>query len=302
MQNTPLRIKRSIMHYKAFKHRILDELQSHFQESKKISIQEIIKNNGTKYDGLVILDEGFNIAPTLYLNYYFELYQNGTSFINVFEELLFNYESNRPIASIDVSFFTEYELVKNRIVYKIVNYEKNQELLEQIPHVLYLDLAIIFYCLVHSDETGNASILIHNQHMERWNTTTDQLMELANINTPFLMEYSLRSMESILSNESTIPVPDLYPMYVLTNYSKLNGASCILYQDLLKELSSQTESDFFILPSSIHEVILIPAYSKNAIHELSCMVKEVNQTQVSPDEILSDHAYYYSKANDCVSM
>lgn len=290
------------MQYEAFKYLILEKLQDHFQDSKKISIQEINKNNGFKYDGLVILDEGLNIAPTLYLQYYYELYRDGSSFKEVFDELLGNYEANRPTASIDITFFTEFEQIKDRIVYKLVNYEKNHELLKQIPHIPYLNLAIIFKCMIYSDMTGNASILIHNQHMERWNTNTKQLLELANKNTPALLPYNIRSVESLLASSSMPTIPGLYPMYILTNELKRNGACCILYPDLLKELSIQTDSSFFILPSSIHEVLLLPACNKDSIQELSYLVKDVNRSQVSDIEILSDCAYYYDKDTDEISM
>lgn len=290
------------MQYEAFKYLILEKLQDHFQSSKQITIQEIIKNNGCKYDGLVILDEGLNIAPTLYLQYYYELYQDGTSFKEVFEELLGNYEANRPTTSIDVTFFTDFEQVKERIVFQLVNYDKNQELLKQIPHIPYLNLAIIFKCMVYSDMTGNASILIHNQHMERWNINTAQLLELAKQNTPKLLPCTLRSLESLLGSSTLLTIPGQYPMYILTNELKLHGASCILYPNLLKELSKHTDSSFYILPSSIHEVLLLPACDKDSIQELSCLVKEVNCTQVSDTEILSDNAYYYDKDIDDISM
>lgn len=290
------------MQYETFKSLVMEQLHSHFRESKKITIQTITKNNGIKLDGLVILDREFNIAPTIYLNYYYTKYQKGTSFSEVFQELLDNYDENRPISSINVTFFTDFEKVQHKIVYKIINYEKNKELLQAVPHFNYLDLAIVFYCLVHTGQNGNASILINNQNMERWNTTPEKLMELACKNTPQLLKYELKSMESILAEETNITQHNLYPMFVLTNTFRLNGACCMLYKNLLRHISDQMGSDFFILPSSIHEVILLPANDISAITELSDMVKEINNTEVSEEDILSDHAYYYSRTNDCVSM
>ncbi|MGN1156732.1 MAG: DUF5688 family protein [Agathobacter sp.] len=290
------------MQYEAFKKLVIEQLHSHFQESKKIMIQTITKNNGIKLDGLVILDREFNIAPTIYLNYYFQKFQKGTSFSEVFQELLNNYDENRPISSINVTFFTDFEKVQHRIVYKIINQSKNKELLKTVPNFNFLDLSIVFYCLVHTDENGNASILINNQHMARWNTSPEQLMKLACENTPRLLEYELKSMESILSEEMNVTPQNLYPMFVLTNSFRLNGACCILYKNLLRQISEQMGCDFFILPSSIHEVILLPANDISAITDLSAMVKEINASEVSEEDILSDHAYYYSRTNDCVSM
>ncbi len=290
------------MQYETFKYLVLEKLHMHFQDTRQISIQEIIKNNGRKLDGLVILEQGFNIAPTIYLDYYYMKHENGNSLSDVLDELIENYEAYRPATPIDVSFFTDFEKVKHRIVYKVVNYEKNKRLLENIPHFPFLDLAIVFYCLVHSNEGGNATILIHNQHMNRWNMTSEQLMELACINTPDLLEYELRSMESILGESAPTHILNPYPMFVLTNYSRLNGACCMLYKNLLRNIAKKMECDFFILPCSIHEVILVPTWNMSAIAELSALVKDVNGKEVSEDEVLSDHAYYYSRKNDCISM
>lgn len=290
------------MQYEEFKSLVMEQMNSYFQGNKRIMIHTITKNNGIKLDGLIILDKDFNIAPTIYMNYYFNKYQNGSSFTEVFQDLLDNYEQNKPLASINVSFFTDFESAKHMIVYKVINYEKNKELLEDVPHFHFLDLAVVFYCLVHSGATGNATILIHNQHMKCWNTTPEKLMELARENTPSLLEYDLRNIESILSGGTNITPSHMYPMFILTNTSRLNGACCMLYKDLLRQIADNIESDFFILPSSIHELVLLPANNMSAICELSEMVKEVNLAEVSNEEILSDHAYYYSRKNDCVSM
>ena len=290
------------MQYETFKYLIVEQLHSYFEEPKKITIQKIKKNNGLQLDGLIILEKDMNIAPTIYLNYYFEKYQNGTSFSDVFKELLEDYEDNRPMTSINVSFFSDFEKVKHQIVFKIINYNKNKELLNEIPYFHYLDLAIVFYCLVHSDSSGNASILIHNQHLSRWGIDTEKLMELARENTPKLLKYELRSMQSILSSETGMEVSGMYPMYVLTNTSRLNGACCILYKDLLQKIAERIHSDFFILPSSIHEVILLPAKDNSAHAALSEMVRDVNEAEVSTDEVLSDHAYFYSRKDGCVSL
>ena len=91
-------------------------------------------------------------------------------------------------------------------------------------------------------------------------------------------------------------------MYVLTNQNKLNGASCILYEHLLELFADRLGADLYILPSSVHEVILIPATSDTSFAELSRMVKEVNETQVSPEEILSDHVYYFSRNSRSIRM
>ena len=94
----------------------------------------------------------------------------------------------------------------------------------------------------------------------------------------------------------------MVPMYVLSNKSKLNGSGCLFYHNLLHNLCEKLECDLYILPSSIHEVILIPAYDHDSYDELTSMVKEVNSTQLSKEEILSDHVYFYSRETGQISM
>ncbi len=299
------------MEYETFKQVIMERLKYDIPDPKKISIQTVYKNNGLYLDGLVIMENNCNISPTLYLNYYYESYQGGTSFQQVYETILENYRQNKPAQSIDVRFFTQFENAKSKIALKLINYEQNKKLLEDVPHIQFLDMAIVFYCLISMDsQAGNATILIHNSHLSYWDTSLEELFQIAKRNTRQMLPARLNDMNDVLRDLSGKhmlfppfqPDEDVYPMFVLTNHINLYGAACILYEDLLKEYARQAETDFYILPSSIHEVILIPAVDPNCQQELSQMVKEVNHSQLLEEEILSDHAYYYSRESNEITM
>ena len=92
------------------------------------------------------------------------------------------------------------------------------------------------------------------------------------------------------------------PMYVLTNQSHLNGASALLYKDILRDFAHSLEENFYILPSSIHEVILVPANGIMSKNSLELMVKDVNQKEVSPMERLSDHVYFYDRFTHKITL
>jgi hypothetical protein len=137
-----------------------------------------------------------------------------------------------------------------------------------------------------------------------WGITADDLYVLADENTPKLLNYDLRSMTDVLkemldeSDHSGItddPSQSLCSMYVLSNRHKLNGSSCMLYPGLLKRFADKLQSDLFILPSSVHEVIILPATDGHSHEELDEMVREVNRTQLSREDVLSDHAYVFSR-------
>ena len=300
------------MTYQEFITHIKESMQEKLGSHVTVTLQDITKNNDTHLDGLTILSTSSNISPTIYLNYYYSQYTQGREASDILAEILNIYETNKPDASIDVSFFTSYDKVKSRIVFKLINYKKNKDLLKDVPYFQFLDLAIVFNCLIKTDDTGSATILIHNHHLALWQITKDDLYALAILNTPSLLPYDLRSMTDVLKelfqhdpvNDSNLfqPSDSACPMYLLSNHCKLNGSGCILYQNLLESFAVRLKSDLYILPSSIHEVLIIPANHNNSYQELSAMVREVNATQVSQDEILSDHVYYFSRVENRLTM
>ena len=297
------------MTYQEFKHQICQTLESELGPNEKVTIQDIIKNNNTHLDGLTILSTHCNLSPTIYLNRYFKQYENGKTLSSICHDILEIYHENKPSGNIDVTFFTDYNKVKSLIVFKLVNFERNRELLEDIPHFRFLDLAVVFNCLLESHSSGNATILIHNHHLQFWGVTRDDLYALALLNTPKLLKYDLRNMSDILKEllvesdcDNLSSKEAACPMYVLSNQCKLNGSVCILYQNLLKDFAQRLDSDLYILPSSVHEVLIIPACENDSYHALSDMVKEVNATQLAREEILSDHVYYFSRETCQLSM
>lgn len=299
------------MGFEEFKNKMLEASNKYFKEGTRAVINQVTKNNGVQLHGLTIMEDGCNIAPTIYLDGLYESYREGTTFSELFHRIVKAYEENKIEESINIEFFTEYESVRHRIVYKLINYDKNRELLEDIPHIQYLDLAIVFYCLMICDTFGNGSILIHNSHCKMWNVEAAQLYEDARANTPLLLGAELKSMEEVISDlveqsefadsqQLEEDVRDV-PMYVLSNKTKIHGAACILYENVVKDFADYLNRDIFILPSSVHEVILVPSQGAQKAQNLVEMVREVNETQVEEEEILSDSVYYFSREDGLMS-
>lgn len=297
------------MNYQEFKQAILHALRTKLGSSYQIITQDVIKNNDTHLDGLSILSEQCNISPTFYLNYYYERYQCGSSLSELCEDILLQHKTHAPNTSIDISFFTDYEKIKENIVFKLINYERNKDLLQNVPHFRYLDFAIVFNCLVNSGANGYGTILIQHKHLALWNLTADELLALAKKNTPALLQSELQSMTQVLLElfveDKSVTCDELnsaVPMFVLTNNARIHGAACILYDNLLNEIGTMLDSDYYIIPSSIHEVLIIPTGRNTSLAELSKMVKEVNSTQLLNEEILSDHVYFYSRKTQSITM
>lgn len=297
------------MTYATFKETLLSELTGHFPPDTSIHIHSIPRNNRVAEDGLTILESGFNIAPTIYIQEYYNQMKKGASFLTVYKRILDTYYEYRPMDNIDTALFCDFNNMQHHVVYKLISYERNLELLKQIPHIKYLDLAMVFYCLIASGSTGTATILIQNSHLELWNSNLNELYRLAKINTPKLMPARFEKLSSLLSDN--FPSADhkmedlsdclMFPIYVLTNDYRFLGAACILYEGLLEDLAVKMDTDFYIIPSSVHEVLLIPVTADLTKEDLNQMIQEVNATQLEPEEVLSDHLYLYTREKNQVT-
>ena len=279
-------------------------------EGGNITINHVIKNNGCEMDGLVIMEKGKDIAPTIYLDSFYELYTNGENIKNIIRQIEVIYEQNKNNVTFDVNILKHFDTIKDKIVYKVVNYRSNEKLLEQVPHTRILDLAVVFYCLLDNEYGRSATALIYNNNLKNWNVTIDDVYKAALKNTPDLLHSKISSMAALFEkcgvnvDGEEVDLKDYVPsdMYVLTNESKLNGAACILYENVLYDFAQKLGADLYILPSSVHEVILLPKLSMFEKDELVNMVKEVNTEGVAADEVLSDHVYEYNRTERLITM
>lgn len=279
-------------------------------EGGNITINHVIKNNGCEMDGLVIMEKGKDIAPTIYMDSFYELYTNGENIKSIIRQIEVIYEQNKNNVTFDVNILKHFDTIKDKIVYKVVNYRSNEKLLEQVPHKRILDLAVVFYCLLDNEYGRSATALIYNNNLKNWNVTIDDVYKAALKNTPDLLHSKISSMAALFEkcgvnvDGEEVDLKDYVPsdMYVLTNESKLNGAACILYENVLYDFAQKLGADLYILPSSVHEVILLPKLSMFEKDELVNMVKEVNTEGVAADEVLSDHVYEYNRTERLITM
>ena len=308
--------------YNSFVSAITHQVKEMMGEDYSVRIFKVIKNNSLELDSLVVQKEGKNYAPNIYLMPYYNSYLEGTS-VSVIADRLCSIYKDCSIPIVDDNFTYSFEQMKQYIIFRLVSYERNQKLLSKIPHIKYMDLAITYHCLVRNDNEGIGTIRITNEHMEQWKVSRDEIDALAKTNTQRLFPSSIRSMEEVIKTmlheelhgdgKEDFPEDLLdcfmsndrvthHKMYILSNQKGINGASCMLYKDVLCEFAGQINSDFYIIPSSVHEIILVP-YEKNMKKEtLNKMVQDVNCTQVALDEVLSDRVYYFSKEKNAILM
>lgn len=295
------------MHYQQFIETIHKHLEGLFGAEINTSIHSTLKNNGKERIGITISHKDTNISPTIYLEEFYEQYCHDRPFDDIVKNIVSLYHDVKFSQSWDMEQVQDYQRARSYIVFKLIHREKNTSLLKDIPFIPYLDLAIVFYILLETTEKGTATILINNDLLHYWNISLSDIYSAAKTNTPLLMSADFKPMRTIIHELLGKPCTekDLEEnrMYVLSNQFRQFGAACILYHRVLEDIGNQLNEDFYILPSSIHEVIILPACFSPNEEDLNEMIVDINETQVSDEEVLSDHAYYYStKTNKLVSV
>ena len=306
---TNITVDTSDVSFDDFQEIITEKVQKKLDEKIDVKVVEVIKNNGVVLKGMTFMGEGKNISPTIYLEQFYEAYLNGVEWGDIVDRIVDSFRVGTKRDVFDLQSFLDFNQASKRIVFKLVNYEKNRKLLENIPHKKFLDMAVVYYYLLSNEELENATILIYNNHLEAWNIDVEELDRIAMENTPVLLKEDLRSITEVLGEMLMKRDPEFRDiqidedgdvMYVLSNRSKIFGAAAILYSDVLKNFAEKKGLDLYILPSSVHEVILVPKTSDMEWEKLQEMVIEVNSSQVEEIEILSDSVYCYSRSLDKV--
>ena len=286
----------------------------------KVDVLKVVKNNGLHLTGITIRNRESNMAPTIYLDGYFADYKDGRTMENICKEIMQVYEKNKVQKDFSMELVTDFENVKDKICFKLVNRKKNAELLADAPYVEYQDLAVIFYVLVSKDKSCTASITVRNSLMDMWGVDADMLYHLAKKNTQRLFRGRVSSIMEVMTEiigdsadtleeemveaffDMDVYENSAFPMYVATNIFKTNGACILLYDGVLEKFAKKIGGNFYILPSSVHEVLFVPANEDMDAKYLIQMVKEVNTTEVSPDEVLSDNIYLYHVDKDSIEI
>ena len=182
------------MEMKDFASKIRDSVRDGLGDGYKVDVKEVNKNNSVVRNGLVILAQGQNVAPTIYLEDFLEAYESGMPLETVVQQMLDAYRRSMPADGLDMDFFRHFEKVRDRICFRLIGKKGNEALLEKIPYIDFLDLAICFYYAYQDECLGEGSILIYNSHVEMWGTNAFELMSTARRNTPRLLPWTCCSL------------------------------------------------------------------------------------------------------------
>ena len=293
------------------KEQIRDFLPEKFSDAA-IDVSQVLKDNDRALHVLTIRTGDVNISPAIYLDPFFEQAEHGKEMEDILVSIADAYLEHCVDHGIDVSNITDFEKIRDRITCRLVNEEANTQFLQDKPHTTVEDLAVVYQVILDMTTEGMATITISDSLLERYDVSLEELHELAMRNMDTLQPARFMGMKEVMTemfaeefareqgmeiqearDMAAQMVPDIpVNIYVLTNETKLNGAAVILNDDIRQEIAEKV-GDFYILPSSIHETLIIPKSAELDLKDLEQMVREVNHTQVRPEERLSDHVYEY---------
>ena len=332
------------MNYEMFTNEIKREVEDIVRKKLgegTVSIQNIIKNNNVRMRAISIVRNSDKATPNIYLRGYYNECKNGRTIKSISEEIFDIYMAGSEgfISNIDLNDLNDFEKIKDKIFYKLINYDMNKEFLKNVPYIRFLDLAIVFFIMVSCGQDGQAIAGVKNNNLSDWEIGLTEIRNIAFNNTWKQFPPVIKKMEDIVSemiidsilddsgyedvdcdededggyiSENTkygeytyeevqdmvreevgkIKLDEDMNMYVMTNSLRSNGAACITYPGVIREFAEKVQKDVYIIPSSVHEVILIPGTDWNR-GEIDDLIHEVNKTQLDPVEILSNHVYVY---------
>ena len=288
----------------AVKRNIVNFLPEDVSENVEISETVVVKMNDQKLHGLVIREKGSDAAPTFYMDEMFERYENGENMGELMTELAGNYGMvdlmPRP-PEVDLS----WDNVKDKLTVRLLEKSRNREFLSAMPYVsVGHGLAIIADINMGEDRGGDWRIAINNNVLESLGVDKERLFSDAMSNAKIYDPAELVDMtnalfspvkNNLLDRDEPLGPDELGGMYVLTNSTGSLGAAALFYPDVKEKAAELLGSDYYILPSSTHEVILVPDTAGINPKELCEMVKQANRTVVDEKDILSDNVYHYSR-------
>ena len=294
--------------------RVRDFLPEEMAEKASVSLQVITKNNDLKLTGLTITSVESNVAPTIYLDKFYQDFEAGEEMETILRRIAEFRMNHEVTEKFDAESITDYSRCCNQIIPRLVSSEMNAELLATRPHTLMGDLAVTYHIQLSKCNDGTASIPVSNDLLRTWGMTTEEIHMQALKNLPVVAPSTFKGMNEVMTEmlmpnfinecdgdedaaremmETMLPMVD-EKMFVLSNAQKMHGASALLDKDMMEKVASRVGNDFFILPSSVHEVLIIPADAGMDVEELEAMVHEVNTTQVDLPDRLSEHVFKYS--------
>lgn len=290
-----------MLNYDEFKRELLKRVRERAGSDVTVEIVAIQKNNRTKKDTIAFSDKENNLQPLIYMDSIYSQYCAGAE-LSVC--VGFAVEVYRSAMEIDIdTAYKEWKNVRGKIEMTVINKAWNEDAMSGIPHMDFLDLVLYCRIIIDKNENGVASMIVQKHMLKEWDISEEELWEAAfsNLKTE---EFEIKDVNEVLRfifpERDLTGLPDKNKfesaLYVLTNKYQNRGAIGMLRTDLLEKFAEWGDCDLYILPSSIHEVLLL-ADNEIPVDELRRMVRSVNRGVVDEMDRLSDEVYYYQRGS-----
>lgn len=298
------------MSYEQFKEEFFAEIEMRVMDEGlniDVNSRKVMKTNGIELDSIILKDES-NIAPVVYVNDMYEAFQDGTSMEELVTRAIEISREEVIIQDFDSEDIKNWEKIKNKIIFQVVGEKENQALLNTAPLRMEQDMFITYRVVINQGEGTAGSYRIDNVMKSNLGVSENDLYKAAIQNMPRLFPPEIMDMTQLFDTDILInqnisrdldkTLHDMEKgvgMYVLSNSDKYFGAGTIFYPEVMNKIAMAFDTDMVVLPSSVHEMILLPYTEDMEISNLKAMVTEVNATHVRPEEKLNDQVYIYDK-------
>ena len=287
-----------------FKIALQNALKAKFGDNLAKIEHDTFRKANTAMEGMILKFKNSELAPVIYPDELYKNYKNGATVDSIAD---WTAASCRKL-HVNVPEFTPESLEKN-LYTVVINKSRNEELLRTAPHrIIAGNLAEVARYRVSSEGTKEASFLITNQHCRYLHMMDDEIMDIAHRNTEnqkYRLQNLFQATFSMLSDDELKETFDEEysddGVMILTNMKGIDGANVITSQRIMKEVSEQLDSSFYILPSSRHELIIVPDRCMIEPKYMTEMVRDINKTLDAKD-FLSDNIYHYNAQKMMLSM
>ena len=283
-----------------FQDALRDELAGRGAEVE-LTARKVEKMNGS-YDAITVRPQDSAIGVNVSVERAFAAYGKGEDISEIADHFADAVENGfKESPKFDIESISDYEQMKSKLAMEVVSAERNAELLQTVPHEQMEDMAVVYRFFLDQSNSGNGTILVTNQMLDQYGISKEQLRADAMEIAPEIRPAEIRGMSEVMNEMAPGMIPEIAPedeqMFVATVPDKIHGAGVIAYPNFMEDAAQKAGGDYFVLPSSIHEVLLVKDNGQMSVKELENMVKEVNATQVEPADQLTDHVYHYDSQN-----
>ena len=263
----------------------------------EVTTEHISKNNDVIRTGVVLKSKDRRIAPVFYID---DMIRDGWSTDRMAFFICKSFQENDG-SEMDfvANYLSDFTNIENMLTLQLVNRDMNMALWDNVPYEPFLDLAAMVIIDLEESTHCRAVIKVTYQMLQYWNITFEEVYHKAYLNLLKEQVYlsNIANTMAELGYQDEDGLLESIPMYILSNQNHIHGATMILREHLLKELVCDSGCDLIVIPSSVHEFILIPTqvpvmFDKEQLDE---MVRMVNHEEVDDTEILSNHIYLYKR-------